>query len=371
VSSVLGRRALNRALLERQLLIERHRMPAIEVIERLLGMQSQAPRPPYFGLWTRIEEFDTDELSGLIRDRRAVRIALMRGTIHLVSARDCLLLRPLIQPVLDRALRSSYGPGLAGVDLADLSAWGRALVEERPLSFAELGAALAPRWPHREPSDLAQGVRALVPLVQVPPRGLWGAAGQATHTSAESWLCADLDAGTAAVPAGAVAAEEVMLRYLAAFGPATVRDMQAWSGLTRLGEIAERLRPRLAVFRDENGAELLDLPDAPRPDADTPVGPRFVAEFDNLLLSHADRARIYDDEYRRRIMTVNGIIRGTVLIDGFVAGTWKISAEKGTAILNVSHFEAFSASDREVLEREGDRLLSFAATSETRQIRFS
>jgi Winged helix DNA-binding domain len=363
VTSVLGRRALNRALLQRQLLIDRQRLPAIEVIERLVGMQSQAPKPPYVGLWTRIEDFDTAELSGLIADRRAVRIALMRGTIHLVSARDCMTLRPLIQPVLDRALKTVYGPGLKGVDLAELASRGRGLVEERPLSFGELGTALAPQWPDKQPSDLAQGVRALVPLVQVPPRGLWGASGQATHTSAEEWLCAPLDA--------APAAEELMLRYLAAFGPASVQDMQAWSGLTRLREIAERLRPRLLSFRDEQDTELLDLPDAPRPDPQTPIGPRFVAEFDNLLLSHADRARIFDDVHRRRIMTVNGIIRGTVLIDGFVAGTWKIGEEKGIATLAISPFEPFSASDSEVLEREGGRLLSFAAAADTHQIRFS
>lgn len=358
---MLGPRELNRALLERQLLIERRRLPAIEVIERLVGMQSQAPRPPYMGLWTRIEDFRTEELSRLIEERRAVRIALMRGTIHLVSARDCLILRPLIQPVLDRALKTTYGPGLAGVDLAELAARGRALVEERPLSFGDLGAGLAPRWPDRAPSDLAQGVRALVPLVQVPPRGLWGVSGQATHTSAEKWLSAALDT--------APAADEIVLRYLAAFGPATVKDMQAWSGLTRLREIAERLRPRLVVFRDEHGTELFDLPDAPRPDPETPIGPRLVAEFDNLLLSHADRSRIFDDTRRRLIMTVNGIIRGTVLIDGFVAGTWKIREEKGTAVAEVAPFEPFSASDSEVVEAEGDRLLSFASTTDTRQVR--
>ncbi len=269
---VLSRQALNRALLERQMLLRRTPAPAaaadragrvIEAVEHLLGLQAQAPFPPYYGLWSRLADFRPDELAGLITGRQVVRIALMRGTIHLVSARDCLALRPLIQPVLDKALAATYGRQLAGVDARALAAAGRALTEAEPRTFSELGALLAEQWPGHSPAALAQGVRSLVPLVQVPPRAVWGAAGLARHTPAEAWLGRPLGRGTSL--------DTILLRYLAAFGPASVRDAQAWSGLTRLREVADRLRPGLRTFRDENGTELLDLPDAPRPDPGTPA----------------------------------------------------------------------------------------------------
>ncbi|MDF2963322.1 MAG: hypothetical protein K0S39_5057 [Paenibacillus sp.] len=302
VSPVLGRQTLNRALLERQLLLRRAKLSALDAIEHLVGLQAQAPNPPYIGLWTRLAEFSHDELAQLLHDRQAVRIALMRSTLHLVSARDCLALRPAVQPVLDRGLKGTYGKRLAGVDIEALAAAGRALVEEQPRTFHELGKLLAERWPDRDPAALAAAVRTCVPLVQVPPRGIWGSSGQAAHTSAEAWLSQPLDAAPSPVA--------MILRYLGAFGPATVSDMQVWSGLTRLREVIDRLRPRLRTYRDEQGNELFDLPDAPMPDPDTPAPPRFLAEYDNMLLSYTDRTRIMAEKYRPLVFTDNGIIRG-------------------------------------------------------------
>src|SRR5215217_1943049 len=276
---VLGPRELNRATLERQMLLRRRNLSAVEAVEHLVGMQAQAPAPPYVGLWTRLRDFHPDGLARLILERRAVRIAL----------------RPLMQPVFDRTLYSTRAnrANLEGIDLEALVAAGRALLEERPRTAKELGELLKEQWPERDPTSLARAIRHLVPLVQVPPRGVWGKSGPAAHTTAEAWLGRPLD------PASSL--EETVLRYLGAFGPATVKDVQTWSGLTRLGEVIERLRGSLRIFRDESGKELFDVPEAPMPDPDTPAPPRFLPEFDNLILSHADRTRVIAEEYRKAI----------------------------------------------------------------------
>lgn len=345
------------------MLLRRADVSVEEAAERLVGLQSQAPTPPYFGLWTRLERFVPDDLSSAIEDRRLVRIALMRSTIHLVTARDCVELRPLVQPVLERAHLATYGKRLEGIDPEEVAAAGRALVEERPRTPAEVGALLAERWPGRDPAALSGWVRALLPLVQVPPRGLWGASGQATHTTAEAWLGRPL--ATDPDPA------EMLARYLAAFGPATVKDAQTWSGLTRLRDAADRLGDRLRAFRDEQGRELLDLAGAPRPDPETPAPPRFLPEWDNLLLSHADRSRVISEADRARVFTVNGIIRPTLLLDGFVRGMWSLERGKGTATLVVEPFAKLSRSDRTAVSDEGARLLAFAAPGEAHDVRLA
>jgi hypothetical protein len=351
----LGVRELNRALLARQSLLERSAASALEMIERLVGLQAQAPWPPYYGLWSRLASFHQDELVRLLTDREVVRIGLMRGTIHLVSAADCQTLRPLTQPILDRVLRSNFRGPLDGLELPALFAAGRALVEDRPHTMSELGARLAedPRWTDRAPAALAQAVRAGVPLVQVPPRGIWGVGGQTRVTSAEAWL------GRPLHPEPSI--EDVVLRYLAVFGPATVKDMQTWMGVTRLKPVMDRLRPRLAVFRDEQGKELFDLPDAPRPRPDTEAPVRFVAEFDNIMLSHADRRRIMSEKAQKRVLGVpNGVFPGTFLVDGFVSGTWRIDRSAKAAVLLITPYEALDTVTREALGAEGSQLLAFA-----------
>jgi hypothetical protein len=365
---VLGPRELNRATLERQMLLRRRKLSAIEAIERLVGMQAQAPAPPYVGLWTRLENFHPAELARLILERRAVRIALMRNTVHLVTVSDCLALRPLMQPVFDRTLYATRAnrANLDGVDIEALVAAGCALLEERPRTAKELGELLQEQWPGRDPASLARAIRHLLPLVQVPPRGVWGKSGPAAHTTAEVWLGRPLD------PAPSL--EETILRYLGAFGPATVKDVQTWSGLTRLGEVIERLRPRLRIFRDERGKELFDLPEAPRPDPDTPAPPRFLPEFDNLILSHADRIRVIADEYRKVMASKNGMVPATFLVDGFVRGMWKKERSRGRATLMIEPFEPLAKEDRAALAEEGERLIRFVAEpegAEAYEIRFA
>jgi hypothetical protein len=376
---VLSLRALNRALLSRQNLIDRETLPpagdrvarsarVLAMIEHLVGLQAQAPFPPYYGLWSRLDGFRPEDLASLITDRTVVRIALMRGTIHLVSARDCLELRSLLEPVFGRWFRSTYARQLAGADLAEVAAAGRALVESEPMMFRQLGEALAARWPDHPPDALAQAIRALVPLVQVPPRAVWGRAGQSLHTSAEHWLGGSVpDAGT-----GGLA--RLVTRYLAAFGPATVRDAQAWSGLTGLRAVMEQLRPSLVTFRDEHGAELFDLPCAPRPGGDVPVPVRLTAEFDNLLLSHADRSRVVSAGHLKRLYRINGIFPGTVLIDGFVAGMWRLALSRDAATLTIELFPPATqhdpAAEEAAVAAEAERMLEFCAPGLRHDIRF-
>ena len=346
----------------------------VQTIEHLIGLQAQAPFPPYYGLWSRLGGFRPDDLASLITDRSVVRIALMRGTIHLVSARDCLPLRGLLQPVVERGLRGAFGRQLAGLDTTAVAMAGRELVEAAPMTFSQLGEALAERWPDHPAAALAQAVRAHIPLVQVPPRAVWGRAGQSLHTSAEHWLgpAAQPDPDSLRArqePPGLAGLAGLVMRYLGAFGPATIRDVAAWSGLTGLRPVLEELRPLLVTFRDEEGTELFDLPSAPRPGPGAPAPVRLVAEFDNLLLAHADRSRVVSPADLRRFYTINGIFPGSVLIDGFVAGIWRLATGKGTAALTIELFGPGREHDQVV--REAERLLAFCAPDAAHDIRFA
>jgi len=350
---VLRPRRLNRALLERQGLLARSGVPAIEMIERLVGVQAQVPENPYLALWSRLNEFDPGELSGLIAERRAVRAGLMRATIHLVSARDCLAFHPLTQPVLARAFKSPFGQGLAGADAQEVAAAGLRLLAERPRTRAELSELLAPRWPDADPRSLAHAVTFNAPLVQVPPRGLWGATGQATWAPAETWLNQKLDPSASA--------DAMVLRYLAAFGPATVADVRTWSGLTGLRGVIERLRPRLRTFRDEQGRELFDVPNGPLPDPDTPAPPRFLPEYDNLVLSHDDRSRMFNG-LGPGAPFPRGRAIGALLVDGFYRANWTLSEENGVATLIIDQFAREPDDPPDTVDEvtaEGTRLLAF------------
>ncbi|MFF3110139.1 winged helix DNA-binding domain-containing protein [Kitasatospora sp. NPDC057904] len=346
---MIGPRSLGRAVLARQHLLDRSRPEPAAVVRHLGGLQAQAaPQPPYLGLLSRIDGFEPGQLTTLIEERAVVRTALQRGTIHLVTAEDCLTLRPVLQPVLDQALRTTYGERLAGLDLAALGAEARELVEERPRTFQELGGLLAATRPDRDPAALAQAARCLLPLVQVPPRGIWGRGGPAAHTTAEAWLGRPLD------PAPSL--DDLALRYLAAFGPATAADLQKWCGLSRLGPVLKGLAPRLFTDRDEHGRVLYDLPDAPRPGPDTPAPVRLLAPFDNLLLSHADRTRVLADEHKGRVMTQNGLVHPTLLVDGVVAGTWQLTAGQDVV---VRPFAPLRRADRQAAEAEAKRVAAF------------
>jgi Winged helix DNA-binding domain len=329
-------------------------MPVPRAIEHLVGLQAQEPPDPYVALWSRLDGFRHQDLARLITGRRAVRTTLMRGTIHLVTARDCLAVWPVMRPFLERTFRGHpWGRNLAGLDIDEILDAGRKLVEETPMTNAQLGPLLLERWPDRDPASLAAAVRYLLPMVQVPPRGVWGAGGPAAVTTAESWLGRPVRASSAP--------DRMMVRYLAAFGPATVSDMRTWSGLAGLREVAERLRPRLRTFRDESGRKLFDVADASLPDPDTPAPPRFLPTYDNVLLSHDDRTRIISEVDRKRLTAdSSGGNFGTVLIDGFVRGRWRIDRGSG-AILTITPLKPTSKKEAAVVAEEGARLLAFAA----------
>jgi Winged helix DNA-binding domain len=375
----LSLRALNRATLGRQLLLRRHEMPARQAVRHLGGLQAQAPLAPYVGLWTRLAGFTTDELSDLLSERTVVRAPVMRATVHLVDAADFVAFRPLFGPLMKAGLRANYARTLTGVDLDALAARAAELLAERPLTRAQLARDLAATWPEAEPMSLAYAVTYLVPVVQVPPRGIWGKNAQATWTTGEAWLAGAPGPAPTSAPAtwppsgGLVAAaragrpvDRMVLRYLAAFGPATVADIQTWSGLTRLREVTERLE--LRGYRGPDGAELLDLPDAELPAADTPAPPRFLPEFDNLLLSHADRRRVIPHDHPVPLWPGTGATQGTLLIDGVWDATWKITAEA----LTITPFRRVTAEEEAAITAEAATLLAFTCPENpTRPIRFA
>jgi hypothetical protein len=346
----LTTRALNRAALERQMLLRRAKLSVIDGVERLIGLQAQLPNPPYVGLWSRLAGFERDELTRLIEKRRVVRSTMMRATQHLVSARDYLRLRPVLQPMLDQRCRHNYGRGTAGIATTELIEAGRAMLEERPHTITELKARLAERWPEHEPNALGYSIQFLLPLVHVPPRGTWGLGGAVPATLAESYLKRPLS--------GNRSPDAMIVRYLAAFGPATVADVQEWSGLKGLRVAVDALRPTLRVLRDETGRELLDLPDAPLPDPDTPAPVRFLPEYDNLVLAYADRTRMLTREAQQAIWTKNGLL-ATALVDGTVAASWKIVRARKRVTLAIGPVRRIARTDRAALVEEGLQLLAF------------
>ena len=358
-SARLSTRDLNRTLLARQLLLARVERPMLEVIEHLVGLQAQVPMSPYVALWSRIESFDPAELGRMLLDRRVVRMVLMRGTIHLVSVDDALALRPVVQPVLNGELfrNRTYRAGLEGIDLEPVLAFGRSLVDEQARTLAELRTAMAHRWPDRDATSLAYAIRNLLPTLQVPPRGVWGMPGAPRLTTIEAWTGRTL--GSETEP------DATILRYLAAFGPATVADMAAWSRLGGLRDAVERLRPRLAVVHDDQGRELFDVPDWLFVEGDVPVPVRFLPDYDNVLLGHADRSRVLPDVLRA--VGASGIIgRPSFLVDGFLAGFWKLErpgreSRDRVTTLTIEPIMRLEPAHRQAAEAEATNLLTLLA----------
>ncbi|MDQ3587388.1 MAG: winged helix DNA-binding domain-containing protein [Actinomycetota bacterium] len=347
---VLSPRALGRATLARQLLLERHGLGVSEAVGRLAGMQAQEPGPPFIGLWSRLEDFDGSELIAAIEQRHLVRATLMRGTLYLLPAADLVRLRSAIAAAVGEGMLKVLGPRAQGLDVDGLVEEGRSLFDHADaLSAKALRDELAERHPEADVRALAAVVRTQLPLVRVPDGGRWGFTPKAPFTDAERWLGKPLrDRPDRA---------ELVRRYLAAFGPATARDAEAWSGVGGLGEAFEGLRAELETFSDERGRELFDLPGAPRPSEDAEAPVRLLPEFDNLVLAHADRSRVIADRHRESLTSKNLRVRATVLVDGTVAAFWRVE-KKGTVV--VEPLRRLKAVERRAIEAEAEALAAFA-----------
>lgn len=354
----LSRRALNRAFLARQMLLQRESMPPVKAVERLIGMQAQQPRPPFIGLWTRLEAFERDGLLRALQAREVVRATLMRATLHLMSAKDYVAFRGALEPALSGAMRTIVQSRGASVDMQAVVEAARQCFREKPQTFSELRSTLSTRFPDVDERAMGYIARTALHLVMVPEDGEYGFGGDTKFALASTWLKQPTESDNHV--------EDLVLRYLAAYGPATAADAQTWSGLPKLKPVFEALRSRLAILHDEEGRELFDVPEGFRPDERTPAPVRFLPAFDNAILSHADRSRIIADEYRGRVCTKNLQVLPTVLVEGFVEGTWSISATKKTATLTISPFQALARNAKQDLVREGELLLPFVAPDSAR-----
>lgn len=337
------------------MLLRREAKSPATVIERLVGMQAQVPKPPFIGLWSRIEDFRRETLNRAIERGEVVRGTMMRATLHLMTRQDFLEFRSLLAPMLTQSLRV-IGDRADALNVETLTAEGRKFFK-KPGTFEALRAHLQGRYPNEDERAMAYAIRLAIPLVQVPGDMTW------SYPAACDFALADQFLGDS--PRTNTEMESLVLRYLAAFGPATPADMQIWSAIKPLKAVFEALRPKLITLRDERGRELFDLPKAQRPDESAEAPVRFLPEYDNILLSHADRSRIIADEHRPRVATKNLRILSTFLVDGFVAGTWRIARKKTTATLVVEPFVALKKAVRDELANEGERLLRFAEEDAT------
>ncbi|MEO7329606.1 MAG: winged helix DNA-binding domain-containing protein [Minicystis sp.] len=361
---VLSLRALGRATLARQLLLERAPLSIPAAVARLVGLQAQLPGAPYVGLWSRVAAFTRPDLARLIDERALVRATLLRATLHLATAEDYLAFRPVLQPVLSKALTGLPKERLIGFDLSSFATHARRFLLAGPRTFEALRDELARHHPDLDVRAMGYAVRMRVPLVQVPGKGAWGFAPEPDFALADQWLGKAVGAS--------LDPRDLVLRYLAAFGPATPADAQNWSGLGSLRETFAALRDELVTFTNEEGRELFDLPGAPRPAEDTPAPPRFLPEFDNLMLGHAERARVVPPAFKSQIYLSALRVRATFLLDGMVKGAWKVTRTKKSATLEIEPFVALKKKEKDAVAEEGEELLAFLEEgATTRALQFT
>lgn len=350
-STILSDRQLNRATLARQLLLERHATSVVKAVEQVLALQAQVPRPPHVGLWSRLHGFEREDLMSPLHARTLVRATTMRGTIHIMSAKDFLAFRGALQPQLTAGWKAVAGQAPVP-PIENLLAAGRNVLGTEARTFSHIRAELVKQFPKSHDRVMGYAVRTHLPLVQVPTReDLWGFPADSAFALADGWLKKPV--GDGAGPSA------LILRYLAAFGPATAADIQTWTGLRAVAELIAPVRPQLVTFTDERGRELFDLPKALRPDAGTKASVRFLPEYDSVMIAHADRSRIVDDKFRKVLITKNLIVPATFLVDGRITGTWKLERKKAAATVVLAPFVALTKNVRRELEEEGEALARF------------
>lgn len=350
---VLTRRELNRALLQRQFLLERQSLMPVKAVERLGALQAQSTPSPYLSLATRLEGFERDHLTRALKERRLVKALLQRGTLHVVSPGDYWAISTARRELGGVLWPPSYEALVPKARLAKLAQLVLAELEAGERTFKEIRALLEP---HAQgvatPTFLWRRVQGQANVMHVPPSGIWGYGGHGVYAAADGRLKGE-------PPPPREAFDHLVRRYLGAYGPATKQDIGQWAGIPRLKPIAESLdRMSLRTFADEQGRTLYDLPRAPLPHPETPAPVRLVPRFDNLVLSHDDRSRVLGDIAPSRIVTKNGIVHATILVDGFVVGTWQL--EDGRVVLEP--FGKLDAGAKRALKEEEERVEAFAAS---------
>jgi hypothetical protein len=311
---ILTRQRLNRTLLHRQHLLQRTSATVPEMAQHLIGLQAQENLPPYLSLFARLDGFDPADVTQGLEDRSLVRFLVMRGTVHLLTADDALFLRRWTQPVHEREIRISQSVGAAReVDRELFVAALSAILADGPLPQKAIGAALGERFPGVSPTQLGQLARSAALLVQVPPRGTWKGTGGVVYQYVDRWLGREETEPDV---------EEIVRRYLRAFGPATAADVTAWSAITRLGPVVKAMDD-LVTHEDENGRLLYDVADGELADEDVPAPPRLLGAYDNVWLSHANRDRVTDPEARTAWSGENGASGYSLFVDGWLVGLWR------------------------------------------------
>src|SRR5262245_38392183 len=356
-------RALNRATLARQMLLERETLDVPAAIERLVGLQAQLASAPYVGLWTRLRDFRREDLAREIENRKVVKATMMRATLHLCASEDYLRFRTALQPLLIGAASAIAKRRDQDFDLDKVLKAARKFIGEKPRTFAEISDMVAKLMPDADVVAMRYSVRTHIPMVQAPITTGWSYSSKPEFTLAESWI------GRPISPNDNL--RELVLRYLAAFGPASVTDSQTWSGL-KLKDTFEKLKPELQTYRGEGRLEFFDLPGAQLPVDDIPAPVRFLPEYDNPLLSHSNRTRVIADEYRSKVYLPGLRVAATILVDGFVRGAWKIEKTKTAPALVIEPFDKLTKRDRSALIEEGERLVRFAESkAKSFEVRFA
>ena len=354
---VLSDRELNRALLARQLLLKRAAITPAAAIERLAGLQAQFSPAPYIGLWSRLVKFAIADLEHALETRTVVKATLMRGTLHLVTAKD--------YPAFSVAITQSRGERWARKErrLEDAAKIYHAALRHAKTARtrAELADFLTTQGvtPDLSASMLWWLIASQGWLVHVPPSGTWGHHLAGDLIAADSWL------RTFRVPEVAAAVRFTVERHLAAFGPATVEDIASWSSIRTppIRAALDELGTKIRTFTDQRGRTLYDLKGAPLPDADAVAPVRYLPKWDSTLLAYAapERVRILTEAHRKTVIGKNGDVAQTILVDGIVAGTWAIVSRPREATLTVTPFKKLGKADVTALRDEGERLAHFVA----------